>query len=80
MGLVLAPPYAVRNHHNLFPVLEESFHAERSFWLVAPVDLYRLQRVRVVWNLLREYSERNSSLFKNDDKLIEFSRTKTSFE
>ena len=80
LGLVLAPPYAVRNHHNLVPVLEDQFHAERSFWLVAPVDLYRLQRVRVVWNLLREYAESNMPLFKNDDKEMVFSRTRKSFE
>ena len=36
---------------------------ERSFWLAAPVDLYRLPRVRAVWNLLREYSEQQPPLF-----------------
>jgi DNA-binding transcriptional LysR family regulator len=63
LGLVLAPPYAIRPESGLLPVLRESFHAERSFWLAAPVDLYRLPRVRVVWNLLREYSEQHPPLF-----------------
>lgn len=62
MGLIMAPPYAVPDDGRLVPVLSE-FHAERSFWLAAPTDLYRLQRVRAVWNLLREYAEARPSLF-----------------
>ncbi|MGZ8293751.1 MAG: LysR family transcriptional regulator [Telluria sp.] len=64
MGLVMAPPYAVQDDPRLVPVLSD-FYAERSFWLVAPTDLYRLQRVRAVWNLLREYAESKQSLFMN---------------
>jgi hypothetical protein len=30
---------------------------------VAPVDLYRLPRVRAVWNLLREYADAQPGLF-----------------
>lgn len=63
LGLVLAPPYAVKDDTRLVPVLPDSFSAERNFWLAAPVDLYRLRRVRVVWNLLREYSEQHPPLF-----------------
>ncbi len=62
MGLIMAPPYAVPDDGRLVPVLDQ-FFAERSFWLAAPTDLYRLQRVRAVWNLLREYSDRQPSLF-----------------
>lgn len=65
LGLVLAPPYAIKDDGRLRPVLPDAFFAERSFWLAAPVDLYRLQRVRVVWNLLREYSEEHKPLFSH---------------
>jgi DNA-binding transcriptional LysR family regulator len=64
MGLIMAPPYAVPDDGRLVPVLDQ-FYAERSFWLVAPTDLYRLQRVRVVWNLLRDYADRQPELFVN---------------
>ena len=64
MGLVMAPPYAVQEDTRLVPVLGD-FYAERSFWMVAPTDLYRLQRVKSVWNLLREYAESKPSLFMN---------------
>jgi DNA-binding transcriptional LysR family regulator len=62
MGLMMAPPYAVPDDGRLVPVLE-GFFAERTYWMAAPADLYRLQRVRVIWNLLREHAESNPALF-----------------
>jgi DNA-binding transcriptional LysR family regulator len=62
LGLMMAPPYAVPQDGRLVPVLD-GFFAERSFWLVAPADLYRLRRVRVVWDLLREFADSHASLF-----------------
>jgi len=62
MGLMMAPPYAVPDDGRLVKVLPD-FHAERSFWLAAPTDLYRLRRVKAVWNLLRDYADRQPSLF-----------------
>jgi DNA-binding transcriptional LysR family regulator len=62
MGLMMAPPYAVPDDGRLVSVLA-GFYAERTYWMAAPADLYRLQRVRVIWNLLREHAETNPSLF-----------------
>ena len=62
MGLMMAPPYAVPDDGRLVPVLP-GFFAERSFWLAAPTDLYRLRRVRVVWDMLREYADSRPGLF-----------------
>ena len=62
MGLMMAPPYAVPDDGRLVQVLD-GFFAERSFWLVAPADLYRLRRVRAVWDLLREYADSQPALF-----------------
>lgn len=63
IGLVMMPPYAVPDDGRLVPVLDESFHAERTFWLVAPADLFRLRRVRVVWDYLRRIAEQQPALF-----------------
>lgn len=65
MGLIMAPPYAVPDDGRLVPVLP-GFFAERSFWLVAPTDLYRLRRVKVVWDMLREYADSQPGLFVQD--------------
>ncbi len=69
MGLIMAPPYAVPDDGRLVPVLDQ-FFAERSFWLAAPTDLYRLQRVRAVWNMLREYADGKPALFVHDDQPV----------
>jgi DNA-binding transcriptional LysR family regulator len=68
LGLIMAPPYAVPDDGRLVRVLDNNFYAERSFWLAAPTDLYRLQRVRVVWDLLRSAAEKNPTLFVHPDK------------
>ena len=53
VGLVMAPPYAAMKHPDLVPVLPDTLYAHRTLWLVAPSDLYKLQRVRAVWDWLR---------------------------
>jgi DNA-binding transcriptional LysR family regulator len=63
MGLAMAPPYAVPADGRLVRVLPD-FHAERAFWLAAPADLYRLRRVRVVWDLLRSAAEGRPELWR----------------
>ncbi|MFP5390856.1 MAG: LysR family transcriptional regulator [Gammaproteobacteria bacterium] len=62
LGLVMAPPYAVPDDGRLVRVLGE-FFAERSFWLAAPTDLYRLRRVKLVWDLLRDHVDQHPELF-----------------
>jgi DNA-binding transcriptional LysR family regulator len=62
LGLMMAPPYAVPDDGRLVPVLQ-GFYAERSFWLAAPTDLYRLRRVKVVWDLLRDLADNNPKLW-----------------
>jgi DNA-binding transcriptional LysR family regulator len=66
MGLMMAPPYAVPGDGRLVQVLD-GFFAERSFWLAAPADLYRLRRVRVVWDLLRDYADSQPALFHHGE-------------
>jgi DNA-binding transcriptional LysR family regulator len=66
LGLVMAPPYAVPRENCLVPILPDEVFVERSYWLVAPVDLYRLARVRAVWNLLRDAAETHPELFAFD--------------
>ena len=63
VGLVMMPPYAAAGDRRLRPVLADSLFAERCFWLVAPADLFRLRRVRAVWDFLRGVAEREPGLF-----------------
>jgi DNA-binding transcriptional LysR family regulator len=68
MGLMMAPPYAVPEDGRLVRVLPD-FYAERAFWLAAPTDLYRLRRVKVVWDLLREQADSNPGLWWHRDDI-----------
>jgi DNA-binding transcriptional LysR family regulator len=68
MGLMMAPPYAVPDDGRLVRVLPD-FYAERAFWLAAPTDLYRLRRVKVVWDLLRELADNNPALWWHKDDI-----------
>lgn len=68
MGLMMAPPYAVPDNGRLVRVLP-GFQAERAFWLAAPTDLYRLRRVKIVWDLLRECAESHPDLFVQGDTM-----------
>lgn len=62
-GLCMLPPFGIPADGRLVPVLPEEMFVERNFWLVAPADLFRLQRVRVVWDHLRGVAEQNPQLF-----------------
>ncbi len=63
IGLVMAPPYAVPHDGRLQRVLPATMVAQRTFWLVAPTDLFRLRRVRAVWDHLRHIAEHEPELF-----------------
>jgi len=63
LGLMMAPPYVIPEDGRLVRILQDELYAERTYYMVAPVDLYRLPRVRAVWNLLRDYADAQPELF-----------------
>jgi DNA-binding transcriptional LysR family regulator len=66
LGLAMLTPYTVPPESNLVRVLPQEVRATRTFWLVAPTELYRLRRVRVVWDFLREIIEATPRRFRLD--------------
>ena len=63
LGLAMMPPYAARNDGRLRQVLPDVVGEARTLWIASPADLYRLTRVRVVWNFVREMVEQMPELF-----------------
>lgn len=53
LGLAMMPPYAARDDGRLRQVLPGYIGESRTLWIAAPADLYRLSRVRVVWDFVR---------------------------
>lgn len=57
IGLGMLTPYAVAPGSPLVAVMPEQISISRTLWLAAPADLYRLRRVRLVWDFLRNVAE-----------------------
>ena len=53
VGLGMLTTYAVTADTPLQRILPDTIVGKRTLWLVAPADLLKLQRVRVVWDFLR---------------------------
>lgn len=66
LGLAMLTPYTVPSDSKLVRVLPGDVRVTRTFWLVAPAELYRLRRVRVVWDFLREAIESVPERFRID--------------
>ena len=54
VGLGMLTTYALGGVSPLVRVLPDHAFGKRTLWLVAPADLLKLQRVRVVWDFLRD--------------------------
>lgn len=57
LGLGMLTTYAVGADSPLVRVLPDQVVGKRTLWLVAPADLLKMQRVRVVWDFLREIAQ-----------------------
>jgi DNA-binding transcriptional LysR family regulator len=63
LGLAMLAPYAVPADSPLVQVLPGEIVAHSVLWLAAPADLFRLRRVRVVWDFLRALVTESPALF-----------------
>lgn len=64
MGLAMLAPYAVGPDSPLVQVLPGEVAADAVLWLAAPADLFRLRRVRVLWDFLRALVAEDRTLFR----------------
>ena len=63
LGLAMLAPYAVPADSPLVQVLPGEIVADSVLWLAAPADLFRLRRVRVLWDFLRALVAESPVLF-----------------
>ncbi|MBX3678886.1 MAG: LysR family transcriptional regulator [Rhodocyclaceae bacterium] len=63
IGLAMLTPYSLTADCGLVQVLPGTVYSASTLWLAAPADLFRLRRVRVVWDFLRQLADRNPSWF-----------------
>lgn len=63
VGLAMLTPYSLTAECDLIQVLPGKVYSGSTLWLTAPADLFRLRRVRVVWDFLRRLADGNPAWF-----------------
>jgi len=66
LGIGMLARYLIDADSPLIRVLPSEMWIERELWLAAPIDMFALRRVRVVWDFLRGIAEAEPGLFGPD--------------
>lgn len=66
MGLVLLTPYVADQDDDLVCLFPDRALMTRELWIVAPEDLLRIRRVRVVWDYMRRLVEQRPEHFRRN--------------
>ena len=62
MGLGILPAFSADQDPRLIPVLPEHIHFTRTFWMLMPIELKDIARMRTTWNFLREQAHAQQSV------------------
>ncbi len=63
-GLILLPPYCLTDAPDLVEAWPGEAQVVRTLTLAVPADLFRLKRIRIVWDFLRNIAEKEPDLFR----------------
>lgn len=66
-ALAILPCFMAHGDARLQVVLPQAVHITRSFWMYCHEDLFRLRRVKAVWNFLRDAVAQQTALLMGDD-------------
>lgn len=61
-GLAILPAFAADQDPALVPVLPDAIHFTRTFWMLMPIELKDIARMRTTWNFLREQAAQLQSV------------------
>ncbi|BDB30239.1 MULTISPECIES: LysR family transcriptional regulator [Cupriavidus] len=64
MGLVLLTPYVAGTGSDLVSIFPDQPLITRTLWIAAPEDLFRIRRIRCVWDFIREVVSRHPDEFR----------------
>lgn len=62
VGIAILPAFAADSDPRLQRVLGEEVSFTRTFWMLMPVELKDIARMKATWNFLREVAERSQDL------------------
>lgn len=58
-GMAILPAFSAGRDPRLSRVLSDEIEFSRTFWMLMPIELKDLARMRATWNFLREMAEQN---------------------
>lgn len=58
-GIAILPSFSADKHPRLRRVLSEEIEFTRTFWMLMPVELKDIARMKATWNFLREKAQEN---------------------
>ncbi len=64
MGLVLLTPYVAASEPRLVRLSPVGHLIKRTLWIAAPEDLFRIKRIRVVWDFIRSVVASRQEFFR----------------
>lgn len=67
-GLAILPAFAADQNRALVAVLPDTIRFTRTFWMLMPIELKDIARMRTTWNFLREQAARLQSTLLPEHK------------
>lgn len=61
-GLAILPAFSAARDKNLHCVLSEQIVFTRTFWMLMPIELKDIARMKITWNFLRSQADANQAL------------------
>lgn len=65
LGLVLLTPYVAMSEPSLMCLFPDRPLIKRTIWLAAPEDLFRIKRIRIVWDFIRRIVSDRPEFFRS---------------
>ncbi|MEG3011707.1 MAG: LysR substrate-binding domain-containing protein, partial [Pseudomonas sp.] len=71
-SLAILPCFLAAQDPRLLPVLPEEIDITRQFWMYCREDLRKLKRITLLWDYIREVTERNQGLLMGQTREMQF--------
>lgn len=76
-SLAILPCFLAAQDPRLLPVLPEDITVTRQFWMYCREDLRKLKRITLLWDYIREVTERNRPLLMGESRDMVFADAPT---
>ncbi len=71
-SLAILPCFLAAQDPRLIPVLPDEVNITRQFWMYCREDLRKLKRITLLWDYIREVTERNAPLLMGESREMVF--------